>query len=56
MATVVLGILAIILGIAFEQQNIALMVGLAFAIAASANFPIIVLSMFWSQLTTRTWG
>ena len=53
MATVALGILAIILGIAFEQQNIAFMVGLAFAIAASANFPIIVLSMFWSKLTTR---
>ena len=53
MATVALGILAIMLGIAFEQQNIAFMVGLAFAIAASANFPIIVLSMFWSKLTTR---
>ena len=53
MATVALGILAIILGIAFEQQNIAFMVGLAFAIAASANFPIIILSMFWSKLTTR---
>ncbi len=53
MATVALGILAIVLGIAFEQQNIAFMVGLAFAIAASANFPIIVLSMFWRKLTTR---
>jgi cation/acetate symporter len=53
MATVALGILAIVLGIAFEQQNIAFMVGLAFAIAASANFPIIVLSMFWKKLTTR---
>jgi cation/acetate symporter len=53
MATVALGILAIGLGIAFEQQNIAFMVGLAFAIAASANFPIIILSMFWSKLTTR---
>jgi cation/acetate symporter len=53
MATVALGVLAIVLGIAFEQQNIAFMVGLAFAIAASANFPIIVLSMFWSKLTTR---
>ncbi|UEM24052.1 cation acetate symporter [Skermanella mucosa] len=52
-ATVCLGILAIILGIAFEQQNIAFMVGLAFAIAASANFPIIFLSMFWKKLTTR---
>jgi cation/acetate symporter len=52
-ATVVLGIVAIILGIIFEQQNIAFMVGLAFAIAASANFPILFLSMFWKNLTTR---
>ncbi len=52
-ATVVLGILAIILGIAFEQQNIAFVVGLAFAIAASANFPVLFLSMFWKNLTTR---
>jgi cation/acetate symporter len=57
-ATVALGIVAMGLGIAFEQQNIAFMVGLAFAIAASANFPIIMLSMFWSGLTTRgaLWG
>jgi cation/acetate symporter len=53
LATVVLGIVAIVLGIAFEKQNIAFMVGLAFAIAASANFPILFLSMFWSKLTTR---
>ncbi|MDX2102657.1 MAG: cation acetate symporter [Alphaproteobacteria bacterium] len=53
MATVALGVLAILLGIAFEKQNIAFMVGLAFAIAASANFPIIILSMYWSKLTTR---
>ncbi len=53
MATVGLGILAIFLGIAFEKQNIAFVVGLAFAIAASANFPILFLSMFWSKLTTR---
>jgi len=52
-ATVILGIIAIFFGIAFEQQNIAFMVGLAFAIAASANFPILVLSMYWSKLTTR---
>jgi len=52
-ATVVLGIVAILLGIAFEQQNIAFVVGLAFAIAASANFPVLFLSMFWSKLTTR---
>ena len=41
MATVALGIIAIILGIAFEEQNIAFMVGLAFAIATSANFPLL---------------
>jgi len=52
-ATIVLGVVAIILGIIFEKQNIAFMVGLAFAIAASANFPILFLSMFWSKLTTR---
>ena len=52
-ATVILGIVAIYLGIAFEEQNIAFMVGLAFAIAASANFPILFLSMYWSRLTTR---
>lgn len=52
-ATIGLGILATILGIAFEKQNIAFMVGLAFAIAASANFPILFLSMFWSKLTTK---
>ncbi len=52
-ATVVLGVVAIFLGIAFEQQNIAFVVGLAFAIAASANFPVLFLSMFWSKLTTR---
>jgi len=53
MATVVLGIVAIIMGIAFEKQNIAFVVGLAFAIAASANFPILFLSMYWKKLTTR---
>jgi cation/acetate symporter len=52
-ATLVLGIVAIFLGIAFEKQNIAFMVGLAFAIAASANFPVLFLSIFWSKLTTR---
>ncbi|WP_455813809.1 cation/acetate symporter ActP [Pseudomonas graminis] len=50
---VLLGIVAILLGIMFEKQNIAFMVGLAFSIAASCNFPIILLSMYWSKLTTR---
>lgn len=49
----VLGVVAIVLGITFEKQNIAFMVGLAFAVAASANFPILFLSMFWKGLTTR---
>jgi cation/acetate symporter len=52
-ATFVLGIVAIVLGIVFEKQNIAFMVGLAFAIAASANFPVLILSMLWKGLTTR---
>ena len=52
-ATIALGIIAIIMGILFEQQNIAFVVGLAFAIAASANFPILFLSMYWRGLTTR---
>ncbi len=52
-ATVCLGVIAIILGILFEQQNIAFLVGLTFAVAASINFPILFMSMFWSKLTTR---
>lgn len=57
-ATIGLGLAAIILGIVFEKQNVAFMVGLAFAIAASANFPILFLSMYWKKLTTRgaVWG
>ncbi|MBG5950555.1 MULTISPECIES: cation acetate symporter [Proteus] len=50
---VILGVVAIGLGILFEKQNIAFMVGLAFSIAASCNFPIILLSMYWKGLTTR---
>ncbi|WP_410497418.1 cation acetate symporter [Chitinibacter sp. S2-10] len=53
MTTVALGIVAMLLGIMFEKQNIAFMVGLAFSIAASANFPVLLLSMFWKNLTTR---
>jgi cation/acetate symporter len=52
-STLMLGMLAIILGILFQGQNVAFMVGLAFAIAASANFPALVLSMFWRRFTTR---
>ena len=53
MATLGLAVFAMILGILFEKQNVAFMVGLAFAVAASANFPVLVLSMFWRGLTTR---
>ena len=52
-STVLLGVLAIVLGIAFKGQNVAYMVGLAFAIAASANFPALILSVFWRRFTTR---
>jgi cation/acetate symporter len=51
--TILLGALAIGLGILFEKQNIAFMVGLAFSIAASCNFPVLFLSMYWKNLTTR---
>jgi cation/acetate symporter len=52
-ATIGLGIVAVALGIAFEKQNVAFMVGLAFGIAASSNFPVLILSMYWKGLTTR---
>lgn len=51
--TLSLGVLAIVFGILFEKQNVAFMVGLAFSIAASANFPVLMLSMFWKGLTTK---
>ena len=47
-----LGVVAIVLGITFKGQNVAFMVSLAFAIAASANFPALVLSIFWRRCTT----
>ena len=52
-SVIIIGVVGVILGIAFEKQNIAFMVGLAFAIAASANFPILFLSIYWKKLTTR---
>ncbi len=51
-ATIGLACIAIVLGMAFKGQNVAFMVGLAFAIAASANFPALVLSIFWRRLST----
>jgi cation/acetate symporter len=53
LATICLGIVAIILGILFEKQNVAFMVGLAFGVAAAGNFPVLILSMYWKGLTTR---
>jgi cation/acetate symporter len=52
LASLLLGVLAILLGVAFKGQNVAFMVGLAFAIAASANFPALLLSMAWKKFTT----
>ncbi|UEM24912.1 cation/acetate symporter ActP (plasmid) [Skermanella mucosa] len=52
-ASLVLGVLAVVLGILFEKQNVAFLVGLTFGIAASANFPVLILSMYWKGLTTR---
>jgi cation/acetate symporter len=53
-ATVVLGIFAILIGVLAQSINVAFAVGLAFAIAASCNFPVLVMSMFWKDMTT--WG
>jgi cation/acetate symporter len=52
LATLVLGVLAVLFGIAFKGQNVAFMVSLAFAIAASGNFPALVLTIFWAGCTT----
>ena len=53
LTTLTLGAIAVILGIVFEKQNIAFMVALAFAIAASANFPVLFMSVLWKNCTTR---
>ncbi|HVF60937.1 MAG TPA: sodium/solute symporter [Thermoanaerobaculia bacterium] len=52
-ATVVFGVAAVLLGVLFKGQNVAFMVGLAFAIACSANFPALLLSIVWRRFTTR---
>ena len=56
--TVLLGLAAIVLGIVFERQNVAFMVSLAFALAASGNFPVLLMSLLWKGCTTRgaAWG
>ncbi|MBK8317619.1 MAG: cation acetate symporter [Betaproteobacteria bacterium] len=51
--TVCLGILAVVLGIAFEKENVAYMVMLAFVIACSSNFPVLFMSVLWKNCTTR---
>jgi cation/acetate symporter len=51
--TIILGLVAVVLGIVFEKQNIAFMVSLAFAVAASANFPVLFMSVLWKGCTTR---
>jgi cation/acetate symporter len=52
-ATIILGVSAILLGILFKGQNVAFMVGLAFAVACSANFPALLLSITWKKFTTK---
>lgn len=52
-ATLVMGVLAVLLGIVFKSQNVAFMVGLAFTIAASSTFPVLLMSMYWKKMTTR---
>jgi cation/acetate symporter len=51
--TVFLGILAVVLGIAFQKENVAFMVMLAFAVACSANFPVLFMSVLWKDCTTK---
>jgi cation/acetate symporter len=52
-SAIVIGIVAIFLGYIFENQNVAFMVGLAFAVAASCNFPVLLMSVLWKGTTTR---
>jgi cation/acetate symporter len=52
-SAIVIGVIAICLGYIFEKQNVAFMVGLAFAVAASCNFPVLLMSIFWPGTTTR---
>jgi cation/acetate symporter len=51
-ATIIFGVAAVLLGILFKGQNVAFMVGLAFAIACSANFPALLLSIVWRRFNT----
>lgn len=51
-ATVFLGALAVVLGIIFKEQNVAYMIALAFAIACSSTFPVLILAIYWKKLTS----
>ena len=51
-ATVVVGAMAITIGIAAKGQNVAHLVALAFAVAASANFPCVLLTLYWRRCNT----
>ncbi|HNP05329.1 MAG TPA: cation acetate symporter [Rhodocyclaceae bacterium] len=51
--TLCLGVLAVVLGIAFEKENVAYMVMLAFVIACSGNFPVLFMSVLWKNCTTK---
>ncbi|MFT8276166.1 cation/acetate symporter ActP [Kerstersia gyiorum] len=57
-ATLCIGLAAIVLGLVFENINVAFMTALAFGVAASSNFPVLILAMSWKGLTTRgaLWG
>ncbi len=49
----VIGALAIVLGILFKGMNVTFLVGLAFAVAASANLPSVLMLLFWKRTTAR---
>ena len=53
LTAVAIGVVAIILGYLFETVNVAFMVGLAFAVAASCNFPVLLMSLMWRGTTTN---
>lgn len=52
-ATIIIGLISIALGIVFQGQNVAVLVGLAFSIAASSNFPALILATYWKRATTQ---
>ncbi|QID17356.1 sodium/solute symporter [Nitrogeniibacter mangrovi] len=51
--TLVLGVVSVVLGIAFQSQNVAYMIGLTFSVACSSTFPVLLLTLYWRGLTTR---